>query len=268
MDEFLNMQVFSGQGVLVTGSSRGIGQAIAIAFARHGATVIINYRNDEEGAQQTLASIQESGGKGFLYQADVGKPDEIESMVEYFENQITTIDVLINNAAAFSREFFLNVTLEDFDRLLATNVRGPFYLSQLVARHMLNRRKGNIIHISSILARQVVPTRTAYAATKGAIESLTKAMALDLIPHGIRVNAIAPGLIRTETMLAGFPDLDLQTEVEHYIPGGFFGEPKDIADACLFLASDLASYINGIILPVDQGLSVREAGPVLKMRKA
>ena len=258
----LDKRAFAGKGVLVTGASRGIGRATALAFARHNATVIINYRAEEASAKETLAQVQQAGGTGYIIQADIADPDAIKRMVSQAENLLPTIDVLVNNAAVFNRSSFLDVSLEDFDASFNTNVRGVYYLSQLIAKGMVQRRQGSIIHISSILARLSVPKRSVYSATKGAIESLTKAMALDLVDFSVRVNAIAPGLIGTEAMTAGFGSDKMLAEIESHIPGGKFGNPEDIANAVMFLASDLARYITGVILPVDMGLSAREAGPV------
>jgi NAD(P)-dependent dehydrogenase (short-subunit alcohol dehydrogenase family) len=262
-NHFIDADHFAGQAVIVTGASRGIGQATALAFARCGASVVVNYRSDESGAQETLAMIEKAGGKGTIIQGDIGSTADVERLVEETESRIGPIGVVVNNAAAFKYDHFLDVPLEDFDSVMATNVRGVFYLSQLAARHMAKRKKGAIVHISSILAQVVIPTRTVYSSTKGAIESLTRAMAIDLIPHGIRVNCIAPGLIRTVALTGGLSE-EAQNTLESYVPGGRFGEPEDLADAVVFLASDLARYVNGVLLPVDCGLSVREAGPPFK----
>ncbi len=263
----LDREAFAGKAVLVTGASRGIGRAIAVEFARHGATVMINYRADESGARETLAEIEQFGGVGYLQQADVADPVAVQEMMGRVESLVPQLDVLVNNAAAFSRRSFQDVSLEEFDASFNTNVRGVYYLSQLVAKGMMHRKHGSIIHISSILAALSVPMRSVYSATKGAIESLTRSMALDVVGYGIRVNAISPGLIDTENMKSGFSDIKLLEEVESHIPGGKFGRPEDIANAALFLASDLARYINGVVLPVDMGLSVREAGPVFASGK-
>lgn len=257
---------FAGQAVIVTGASRGIGQATALAFARCGGLVVINYRSDASGAQETLALIEQAGGQAAIIQADVGIPADVERLVEEAESQVGPIGVLVNNAAAFKYSHFLDIPLEDFDSVMATNVRGVFYLSQLAARRMAERRRGAIVHISSILARQLIPTRSVYSSSKGAIESLTRAMAIDLIPLGIRVNCIAPGLIRTVALTGGFSSPEALAAVEEHIPGGRLGEPEDLADAVVFLASDLARYVNGVVLPVDSGLSIREAGPAPKKR--
>ncbi len=156
----------------------------------------------------------------------------------------------------------LDVELDEFDRIWAANVRGLFYLSQIVARSMAVRGRGAIVHVSSILARLAVPERSAYCATKGAVESLTRAMALDLADTGIRVNAVAPGLIATDALLAGMPDPELQAAVQRHIPGGRFGRPEEVARVIVFLASDEAHYVNGSVIPVDAGLGGREAGPL------
>jgi 3-oxoacyl-[acyl-carrier protein] reductase len=255
------MALFQDQVVLVTGASRGIGRATAWAFAAEGAQVILNYRSDKAGAQAALAEITAGGGRATLHQADVSHPAEVARMVEAIEDYLGAIEVLVNNAGAVSRQAFLDVSLDELDAVFATNVRGVFYLSQLVARRMAGRGRGAIIHVSSILAQQTIAGRTAYAASKGAVESLTRAMALDLAPHGIRVNAVAPGLIRTEMLLDALPDPAFQEELQRYIPFGRFGNPDEMADAIVFLASPAARYITGVLLPVDAGLRVLEAGP-------
>jgi 3-oxoacyl-[acyl-carrier protein] reductase len=258
------MARFPGRIVLVTGASRGIGAATATAFAAEGATVVVNYRSDEAGAASTVERIHSSGGKARAVAADVGDPEQIDRLMANIEATEGPLDVLVNNAASFSRTGFLDSDLDDLDQVWSTNVRGLFHLSRLAARSMVGRG-GSIIHISSILARLAVPNRTIYCATKGAVEALTRSMALDLAPHGIRVNAVAPGLISTEALLAGMPDPALQAAIQSHIPSGRFGEPEDIAAAVLFIASDEARYINGAVVPVDAGLGGKEAGPAPKV---
>jgi NAD(P)-dependent dehydrogenase (short-subunit alcohol dehydrogenase family) len=253
---------FADQVVLVTGASRGIGAATALAFARDGARVVLSYRSDEAGAQRTLAEIEAAGGQAAALRADSSQPAEAERLIAAVENEIGPLRVLVNNAAAFSRASFLEVTLAELEQVWATNVRGLFYLSQLAARRMAERRQGCLIHVSSILAQLAVPNRTAYCAAKGAVESLTRAMALDLAPHNLRVNAVAPGLIRTEALLAGFTDPARLASVEQYIPHGRLGETEEVARVIVFLASDAARYINGAVIPVDGALGAREAGPL------
>jgi NAD(P)-dependent dehydrogenase (short-subunit alcohol dehydrogenase family) len=181
-------------------------------------------------------------------------------LVAKVEAQLGPVDVLVNNAAAFNRDPFLEVAPDELERVWATNVRGPFHLSQLIARRMAARRRGSIIHVSSIGARLAVASRSAYLLTKGAIEALTRAMALDLAPYQIRVNAVAPGLIRTEGLLTGMPAAERQAALQAYIPWGRLGEPEEVADVIVFLASDRSRYVHGAVLHVDGGLGAREAG--------
>lgn len=254
------MQRFLDQVILVTGASKGIGQATAIAFGREGARVIVNYHADEAGARETLAAIQAVGGHGLLVQADIADPADVERLLAAAEAE-GPIRAVINNGAAFNRQLFLDVSLAEADRVWGTNVRGLFYLSQCAARRMAARRQGSFVHVSSILARQLIEARSIYAASKGAVESLTFAMALDLAPYNIRVNAVVPGLIRTDALMAGLRDPARQEAIQRYIPAGRFGTPDETAQVILFLASDAAYYINGALIPVDGGLGVREAGP-------
>jgi NAD(P)-dependent dehydrogenase (short-subunit alcohol dehydrogenase family) len=205
--------------------------------------------------------VQDAGGRAWLVQADVGQPEDSRHMVRWVEHEIGPIGVLVNNAASFDRSFFLDVEEARFDRSFEVNVRGLFFLSQAVALEMAKRRSGAIVNLSSILAQEAVPNRTVYCATKGAIESLTRAMALDLAGHGIRVNAIAPGFIDTGTLRAGLPDDGFLQRVESYTPLDRLGQPADIAAAVVFLASERAAFITGQVLNVDGGITAREAGP-------
>lgn len=249
------------QVVVVTGASRGIGRGIALAFAREKDRVVINYRADRAGAEETQQLIQDAGGQAWLAQADVGQPEDGQRMVDWVERKVGRIGVLVNNAANFDRSFFLDVEEAHFDRSFDVNVRGLFFLSQAVARRMVEHGTGVIVNLSSILAQEGVPYRTVYCATKGAVESLTRAMALDLAGHGIRVNAIAPGFVDTEALRAGLPGDGFLKRVESYTPLDRLGQPADIADAVVFMASERAAFVTGQILNVDGGITAREAGP-------
>ncbi len=255
------MSRFHGHIALVTGASRGIGAATARALAAEGARVAVNYRRDEAGAAATCRAVANTGGTAEMFQADVGRAADVDRLADEVENTLGPVSVLVNNAAMIDRSSFLDVTLETFETVWRVNVRGLFQLSQRIAAGMVERRSGVIVHISSILARLAVTSRTAYIASKGAVEGLTRAMALDLAPHGVRVNAVAPGLIATEALLAGMRDPDLQAAVQRHIPAGRFGRPEEIAAAVLFVASSEASYLNGAVIPVDAALGGRESSP-------
>ena len=252
---------FSDQTVLITGASRGIGAATAHLFAASGARVVVNYRADRAGAEEVRASIAAAGGQAMLVQGDAGNVDDVRRMIATVGEQWGAVRVLVHNASAINRSAFLDATLDDFDGMFGANVRGPYLMSQLAAQQMIAAGAGgSIIHISTILARQTIQKRTLYAATKGALESLTRAMALDLAPHHIRVNAVAPGLIDTQALRDGISALG-EENFTKYIPFKRFGKAEEIASAVAFLASDAASYITGAVIPVDGGLSVAEAGP-------
>lgn len=250
-----------GRVTIVTGASRGIGRGIALAFAHEGDRVVVNYRADQAGAEETQRLIRNAGGQAWSIQADVGRPEESRRMISWVESEIGPVGVLVNNAAAFDRSFFLDVGEESFDLSFAVNVRGLFFLSQTAAQMMAERKSGAIVNLSSILAQEAVPYRTVYCATKGAIEALTRAMALDLAGQGIRVNAVAPGFIDTEALRSGLPGNDFLQRVEFYTPLDRLGQPADIAEAVVFLASERSAFITGQVLNVDGGITAREAGP-------
>ncbi len=256
------MKRFEDKVVIVTGASRGIGAATARAFASEGAAVAVNYRTDKEGAAETCRAIEAADGKAIAVRADMAVGADVMAFVTEVEQRLGPVDVLVNNAAMIDRSSFLDVDLGAFEQVWRANVRGLFHISQLVAGHMVrDDRTGSIIHLSSIGARLAFGNRTAYLATKGAVESLTRGMAIDLAPHGIRVNAVAPGVVATEALLVGMPDPAVQAAVQSHVPAGRFGRPEELAAAILFLASDDASYVNGTIFHVDAALGSREPGP-------
>ena len=246
-----------GKVALVTGASRSIGRATALVFARQGAAVVVNYSKSREQARQLADEIRTAGGQAIAIQADVASKAEVRAMVEETRGRFGKIDVLVNNAGIFHRGNILTVTDEHLDEMVAVNVKGIIHCVQAVAPHMVARRYGKIVNISSIAALGTArPDTGPYAATKAAVISLTKRLALELGPHGINVNAICPGFIRTDMVLSH----GTSEEVEARLAGvaktamlGGVGEPEDIAYSALFLASDEAGFITAQVLTVDGG---------------
>ncbi|HSB72370.1 MAG TPA: glucose 1-dehydrogenase [Candidatus Methylomirabilis sp.] len=254
------MRRFEDQVVVVTGASRGIGRAIAVAFGREGARVVVNYRTDETGAQETGRRIMAAGGVATLVQADVSVAGDVARLVDHTEQAQGPIEVLVNNAGVVARKGFLQTTEADFDWQFATNVKGLFLMSHAVASRMALRRRGSIVNVSSVDGAVAEENRAIYGASKGAVSMLTRGMALDLVSDGIRVNAIAPGVISMD-----IPDADrypsFAASLDGWMPMKRLGRPEDCAGAVLFLCSEEASYITGHVLAVDGGLGIRQPLP-------
>jgi 3-oxoacyl-[acyl-carrier protein] reductase len=235
---------------LVTGGSRGIGRAICEMFAREGASVIVNFAANAEKAEGVVASIKQAGGRGIALHADVSSAADVESLVATAIKQFGCIDIVVNNAGILVSGNVVHFNETDFDRLLAVNLKGMIFTVKAAAPGMIERKYGKIINLSSIAGfGTAVPETTPYAITKAAIISLTKRLALELGPHGINVNAIAPGFIQTEMLdsMSNVKDrakLDMLNRV---------GVPGDIANAAVFLASDESSYMTAQVLTIDGG---------------
>ena len=208
------MGKLSGKVVLVTGASKGIGQGLAIGLAAAGAQVAVNYKTDTEGAQSTLASIREAGGEAAGFQADIGAKSEFEALVDAVCARFGRLDVLVNNAARTRFGHVFEITEEDFDDVVNTNLRGPFFGSVAAARKMQEQGSGSIINISSIAARLMIPAHSSYTMAKGGLEALTRQLALELAPE-VRVNAIAPTATSTERNRGYDPDFDTEVERDH-----------------------------------------------------
>ncbi len=238
---------------IVTGGGSGLGFAIAEKFISNGITTIIAGRNMEklQTAQQQLGDLC------FPVACDLTNLASIPSFVDAVLQRFGQIDILVNNAGINQKKEFTDVTDEEFQNVITTNICAVFSLSREVVKHMLEKGSGNIINISSMAALYGIPKVIAYTASKSAIDGMTKAMAVELSPKGIRVNAIAPGFIysaMTEKALNSDPER--KAKVFGRTPMGHMGQPNDIGEAALFLASDAAKYITGVILPVDGGNSV------------
>ena len=239
---------------LVTGSSKGIGRAIAIRMAQAGYTVVINYSHSEKPAQETLDLIKANGGDGMIIKADVSKLEEVKAMVKEVFNTYKQIDVLVNNAGIARDEFLLAMNPENLDKCLDLNIKGYFYCAQQVGLKMFRKKKGVIINISSVSGKISIPGQTVYSATKGAVNQFTKTLAKEMGPYGIRVNAIAPGFIETE-MMDEIPE-DLKAGYLKEIPVGRFGKVEDVANLCEMLTRGEMSYLTGEVITLDGGLSL------------
>jgi NAD(P)-dependent dehydrogenase (short-subunit alcohol dehydrogenase family) len=246
-------QRMKGKRVLVTGSGTGIGQGVALQFCREGADVVFHYSHSRAGAMAAVEQAQREGAaKVTAIAADFRQPDAPAQLAAQAIDFLGGIDILVNNASITMNVPFENVTPEQFDTLISVNLRAMYFLSQAVVRTMLPRHSGVIVNTSSIHALEAYPEHTVYASTKGAIVSFTRVLAIELAPKGIRVNAVVPGAVEVEAHHKIFPDYNA-AEVGKAIPAGFVGQPSDIANVVLFLASDDARYIVGQALVVDGG---------------
>jgi 3-oxoacyl-[acyl-carrier protein] reductase len=241
-----------GRIALVTGGSRGIGQAIAVELAATGATVVFTYRSSPEGARETEKRIEEAGGRCRRVQCDVADADAVDAMVAGLLKDFGRLDILVNNAGITRDQLIMRMSPDDFDAVIATNLRGTWNLCRAASRPMLKARGGRIISLSSVVAGMGNPGQSNYAASKGGIEALTRSLARELGSRGITVNAVAPGFIETD-MTAELTE-DAQRAMFERIPLGKLGTVEDVARAVRFLASDDASYITGQVIHVNGGL--------------
>jgi 3-oxoacyl-[acyl-carrier protein] reductase len=248
------MRWLAGQSAIVTGASRGIGRAIAIELARDEATVIVNYHKNREEAEKVVSEIRAFGGKADAFGADVTREDDVRKLVEFSVRQCGRVDILVCNAGVTRDQLLGSMKLEDWETVMEVNVRGVFLTIREVLPQMMAQRSGAIVALSSVAAERGGRGHSNYVASKGAINAMVRSLAIELAPRGIRVNAVAPGIIVTDmtTRIRAFAEDDLKTQV----PLKRFGEPREVARAVCFLASPDASYITGVVLHVTGGFGV------------
>lgn len=237
---------------IVTGSSRGIGKAVAVELAKAGAKVVINYAGNLAAAQQVLATIQENGGQGIIVQADVAQPDQVDQLMKKAMEAYGKVDILVNNAGITRDNLLLRMKEEDWDTVLNTNLKGIFLCTKAVARIMMKQKSGRIINMTSVVGVMGNAGQSNYAAAKAGVIGFTKSMAKELASRGITVNAIAPGFITTD--MTSVLTEQVKKDLAATIPLGRLGTPEDVAATVLFLASEQANYITGQTLHVDGGM--------------
>lgn len=243
-----------GKAALVTGANTGIGQAIAVALAEAGADVALAGRSEPA---ETIALIEATGRKCVNIKADLSSIEPVDRVIGEAVAGLGKIDILVNNAGIIRRDDLLQFSEADWDAVMDTNLKTLFFLSQAAARGMVERKMGKIVNIASLLTFQGGIRVPSYAAAKSGVGGVTKAMANELAPQGVQVNAIAPGYIATNNTAALQGDETRNRQILERIPTGRWGDPKDIAGAAVFLASPASDYVTGHVLAVDGGWLAR-----------
>jgi NAD(P)-dependent dehydrogenase (short-subunit alcohol dehydrogenase family) len=252
--------VLEGRAALVTGSSKGIGRALAVGLAQNGASVAVNYKTDEQGAIETAALITDAGGEAVVIGADLSKPAEAKALVDEAAERLGRLDVLVNNAGRSRFSLFEDATEEDWEDVVGTNLRGTFFASQAAVKHMRALGKGSIVNVSSCASVLMVVYHAAYTMSKGGLDALTRQLAFELAPV-IRVNAIAPGATGVERSRQYDPDFDETWGA--VVPMGRVIEPEDLVEPVVFLASDRSAVLTGDVLHVDGGWSIQGVVPAM-----
>jgi 3-oxoacyl-[acyl-carrier protein] reductase len=241
---------------LVTGSSRGIGSEIAIAMAREGADIVVNYSQNKSAALDTAEKIKSLGRRAAVVQANVSERSQVERLFKAALEEFGRLDVLVNNAGGFPIKPFAAVTDEEWDKMMDLDLKSIFMCSQTALSSMRSQRSGTIINIASVSGLVGAVGMVPYSAAKGGVIAFSKALARELASLGITVNAIAPGIIETDTAINLFPEGALKIYTTYQVPLGRLGRPEDVVGLAVFLASNEASYITGQVYAVDGGFTM------------
>lgn len=246
------MKLLEGKNILITGGSRGIGKSIVEVLFNNGANIGFTFSSSESAANEIAKNLNSSSQKCIAYKSDASKLDQCENLVESFLNDFETIDVLINNAGITKDNLLMRMSEDDFEKVMEVNLKSVFNMTKACQRVFLKNRKGSIINMSSVVGVKGNAGQSNYAASKAGIIGFSKSIAQELGSRSIRCNVIAPGFIKTE-MTDNLSDSLIESWTEN-IPLKRPGESNDVANLCLFLASDLSSYITGQVINVDGGL--------------
>lgn len=240
--------------VLITGASRGIGAATARLFAQKGWAVAVNYRNSREAAEELVSEIRKNGGTALAIPADVGDPEQVEALFRTAEQELGQIEALVNNAGIAQQKLFTDLTDEDWDELFRVDVKGVFLCCRRALPAMIRRHRGVIVNISSMWGQVGASCEVHYSAAKAAVIGLTRALAKEVGPSGIRVNCIAPGVIQTE--MNGNLTPETLEALKEETPLELLGDPADVAKAAWFLTSEDSAFITGQVLGVNGGMVI------------
>lgn len=246
--------IYSGKTVLITGGSRGIGKSIALAFAKSGAHIVVNYSSNAEMAEAVAAEARGYGVEAFVIGCDVSDEEAVESMIDNIEKNFKPIDILINNAGVTRDGLLIRMKTSDWDQVMDINLKGTYLCTKHLGKRMLKRKSGTIVNVTSVVGITGNAGQSNYSASKAGVIGFTKSIAKEFASRGIRVNAVAPGFIETD--MTGKLSEEVIESYSKAIPLGRMGSPEDVAAAVLFLSSEQSAYMTGQIITVDGGMTL------------